>query len=100
MNAIVHDLLEVALDALPHRYPGPGGVAGVLHEGRVVAARAWGYADLAARRPMTTTTRLPICSISKQFTCGVLLDRFGELAVLDSRVAGFLPDFEGPPARR
>ncbi len=93
MNAIHDTKLAAALDALPQRFPGPGGVAGVVKDGAVVAARAWGYADLAARRPMTPTTRLPICSISKQFTCGVLLDRIGDPARLDGRVAEFLPQY-------
>ena len=38
---------------------------------------------------------MPICSISKQFTCGVLLDLVGDPAVLDERVAAFLPRFTG-----
>ena len=55
------------------REQGPGGVAGVVHEGRVVAARAWGHADVETALPMARTLRLPICSISKQFTCAALL---------------------------
>ncbi|WP_102107563.1 D-aminopeptidase [Oceaniglobus roseus] len=91
--------LRDALDALHQRFAGPGGVAGVVHEGRIVAARAWGHADLTARRPMTAATRLPICSITKQFTCGVLLSRLGEPEGFDHRVRAFLPDFEGPLPR-
>ncbi|MCE6950809.1 D-aminopeptidase [Cereibacter sphaeroides] len=90
------DALNRALDALPQRFRGPGGVAGVVWRGEVVAARAWGYADLTARRPMEAATRLPICSISKQFTCAVLLDAVGDPARLDARVAEFLPAFDGP----
>lgn len=87
--------LERALDGLPDRLRGPGGVAGVVHEGRVIARRAWGYADLAARLPMTAGTRLPICSISKQFTCAVLLDQIADPTTLDGAVAQFLPQFQG-----
>lgn len=90
------DALDRALDALPNLFRGPGGVAGVVKDGQVVASRAWGYADLTRRRPMETGTRLPICSISKQFTCGVLLDTLGDTAAYDARVAEFLPQFEGP----
>lgn len=85
--------LELAFDALPRLYPGPGGMAGVVSDGQVVAARAWGYADLARHRPMETGTRLPICSISKQFTCGVLVSLFSQFDRLDSGVARFLPRF-------
>jgi D-aminopeptidase len=87
--------LESALDALPKRHPGPGGVAGVVRDGEVVAARAWGYADLDTAAPLTRTTRLPICSISKQFTCQVLLATVGDPARLDGRVREFLPGFTG-----
>jgi D-aminopeptidase len=88
--------LETALDALPKRYPGPGGVAEMVADGEVVAARAWGYANLDTAAPMTRATRLPICSISKQFTCQVLLATVGEPARLDGRVRDFLPNFTGP----
>ncbi len=87
--------LTAALDALPKRYPGPGGVAGVVGDGKVVAARAWGHANLETAQPMAETTRLPICSISKQFTCQVLLAVAGDPARLDDRVAAYLPQFTG-----
>lgn len=87
--------LTAALDALPKRYPGPGGVAGVVSDGKVVAARAWGHANLETAQPMTEATRLPICSISKQFTCQVLLAVAGDPARLDDRVAAYLPQFTG-----
>jgi D-aminopeptidase len=86
--------LELALDALPRLYPGPGGTAGVVSEGRIIAAKAWGYADLARHRPMETGTRLPICSITKQFTCGVLISLFADPDRLDAGVARLLPRFK------
>lgn len=91
--------IEAALEALPVRFAGPGGVAGVMHEGRVVARRAWGFADLDAHRPMTPRTRLPICSVSKQFTCAAMLAVCGEPEALDARLAARLPNFEGPLPR-
>ncbi len=92
--------LNRALDALPEKFKGPGGVAGVVANGEVLARQAWGYADMASGRAMTTATRLPICSISKQFTCGVLLDLVGDPARLDGRVADFLPRLKAanPPS--
>ena len=85
--------LERALNLLPLRFRGPGGVAGVVKDGKVVARRAWGFADMYRRLPMTVETRLPICSISKQFTCALLLDRFGDPATLDGMVRDFLPRY-------
>ncbi len=87
--------LKRALEGLPEKFKGPGGVAGVVANGKVLARQAWGYADMARGQTMTTATRLPICSISKQFTCGVLLDLVGDPARLDGRVADFLPRLEG-----
>lgn len=88
--------LERALDLLPDQYRGPAGVAGVLHEGRVIARRAWGYADMAARLPMTAARRMPVCSISKQMTCALLLDLFDDPETLAPLLPGLLPRFGGP----
>lgn len=88
--------LDAALDALPDVFPGPGGVAGVVKDGAPVAMRAWGHADRDNHQTMTTATRLPICSISKQFTCGVLLSVLDDPSDLDGGVAGLLPNFTGP----
>lgn len=87
--------LDQILDALPNMYRGPGGVAGVVKDGKIIATRAWGYADLASHRKMTKGTRLPICSISKQFTCAVLLHTFDDFAPLNARLPDLLPNFKG-----
>lgn len=87
--------LDAALDALPKHHPGPGGVAGVVKDGEVVATRAWGYANLDAAAPLTRRTRLPICSISKQFTCQVLLATIADPSDLDAKIRNFLPNFTG-----
>ncbi len=85
--------LEGALARLVAR--APAGAVGVLHAGETVLEHAWGFADRAARLEMTPGTLLPICSISKQFTCGVLLDLVGDPGALDDRVAQMLPRLEG-----
>ena len=90
------EALNAALDLLPDRFRGPGGVAGVVHEGRVIARRAWGHADVAARLPMTATRRMPICSISKQMTCALLLDQCGSPEALDPLLPDLLPELQGP----
>ena len=61
------------LSAAPHLQRGPGGVAAVLQNGKLTAKRAWGYADLDRRIPMTTAMVFPICSISKQMVCMVMV---------------------------
>ncbi|MCW0000739.1 D-aminopeptidase [Pararhizobium sp. YC-54] len=88
--------LEAEMDTLPARFQGPGGVAAVISRGQLVARRAWGFSDLDEQRPMTPDTRLPICSISKQFTCAAVLAVCQQPEVLDERLAAHLPSFEGP----
>lgn len=87
--------LDQALQSLPSRYSGPGGVAGVVKDGKIIRKMEWGYADLAARRPMTSATLLPICSITKQFTCAVLLNLVDDTALLDDRIGQYLPNLTG-----
>lgn len=91
--------LQAAFDALPAAYAGPGGVAGILIDGEIFAMNSWGYADLDARRPMTEATRLPICSITKQFTCMALLAELPDPEILSGRLAEALPLWEGPLPR-
>ncbi|WP_151719497.1 D-aminopeptidase [Gemmobacter serpentinus] len=87
--------IEQVFARLPQHYPGPGGVAGVMVDGRIVARAAWGYADLDSRDPMTAETRLPICSISKQFTCAAMLAACPDLSVLEPGIRAALPNFTG-----
>lgn len=95
MNTLDLPALERAVLALPQQYRGPGGVVGVVRDGEVILKHVWGYADLTARKPMTAGTLLPICSISKQFTCAVLLDTVGDPAKLDGALDAYLPLIEG-----
>ena len=96
MSAILDRLVE----ALPHRYPGPGGAIAVLRDGEVVARHAWGFANAELRIPFTPGTLVRLCSVTKQFTCGLVLDGFADPSVLDGDVRGRLPllDVAAPTA--
>lgn len=96
MREIDLPALTRALDLLPDRHRGPAGVAGVVRDGEVIARRAWGFADVARRVPMTAARRLQICSISKQMTCALLLDLFDDPEVLARLLPELLPRFRGP----
>ncbi|RID90129.1 D-aminopeptidase [Gemmobacter lutimaris] len=96
MTGIDMRALDRALDLLPGQYRGPAGVAGVVKDGQVIARRAWGYADMVTRLPMTAARRMPICSISKQMTCALLLDLFDDPEELAPLLPDLLPRFEGP----
>ena len=95
------DALDRAIEALPRRYPGPGGACAVLRDGEVVAKHAWGWANAERRIPFTPQTLFRMCSVTKQFTCATLLDAFPDPAMLDGDVRARLPLLEGqaPGAR-
>ncbi len=87
--------LDRGLDALPRTYPGPGGAVAVLREGEVLVRHAWGWANAERRIAFTPQTLFRICSITKQFTCGLVLDAFPDPSMLDADVRARLPLLEG-----
>ncbi len=89
--------LETAIAGLPRRYPGPGGACAVIKDGVVIARHAWGWADAERRVRFTPYSLFRICSITKQFTCGLVLDTVGDPAELDADVARQLPGLTEPP---
>lgn len=66
----VQDILNI----IPLHYRGPGGALAILRDGELIGQRVWGFADLNERTPLTAQTQMPICSITKQFVCALLLD--------------------------
>jgi D-alanyl-D-alanine carboxypeptidase len=71
----------------------PSASVAVVENGRVVYAKAFGSADLAAARAAGVETRYAVGSISKQFTAAaiLLLQEQGRLS-LDDRVSKYFPD--------
>lgn len=63
------DNVNDILNSLPHLRRGTGGVAAIVKDGKVLGKKAWGYADLDLRIPMSEKIVFPICSISKQMVC-------------------------------
>ncbi len=65
----------------------------VVKDGKLVYAKAFGKADLAAGRDADVHTRYAVGSISKQFTAAalLLLEEQGKLS-LDDRVSKYFPD--------
>jgi D-aminopeptidase len=88
--------LEAAVKSLPSAFPGPGGAIAVLREGDVLVRHAWGFANAERRIEFTPKTLFRMCSITKQFTCGVVLSAFPDPTVLDADVKAFLPALEQP----
>jgi len=88
------DRLDRALERLPCAYPGPGGAVAVLREGEVLARHAWGWANAERRIPFTPHSLFRVCSITKQFTCSLVLESFPDPSVLDGDVRARLPRLE------
>lgn len=64
------------VDALLREYDGdgPGASLLVIEEGRAVVRKAYGLADVNARRPATPATNYRLASITKQFTAAAILE--------------------------
>lgn len=88
--------LDRVLKALPQTYAGPGGAVAVLKDGKTIVRHAWGWANAERRIPFTPQTLFRICSITKQFTCGLVLDAFPDPAELDADVKTRLPQLKDP----
>jgi D-aminopeptidase len=80
---------------LPRAYPGPGGAIAVLKDGEVLLRHAWGFANAERRIPFTPRSLFRMCSVTKQFTCALLLDLLHDPATLDVALRARLPLLEG-----
>ena len=94
MKSIDTAALQRAIEELPRRFPGPGGVVAVVKEGVPIERHAWGFANLETHQPFTNTTQMPICSITKQFTCATLLSVTADPSDLDPLIWALLPRLE------
>ena len=98
------DWLEPALDYIPQwleyqmrESEQPGCVIAIVRRGQVVLERAFGYADLDGRVPLTPRHRFRVASHSKSFTAaGIMkLREQGKLGLDDragQHVKGLHPD--------
>jgi CubicO group peptidase (beta-lactamase class C family) len=98
------DWLAPALDYVPQwleyqmrESEQPGCVIAIVHKGRVVLERAFGYADMVDRVPLTARHRFRVASHSKSFTAaGIMKLREESRLGLDDRVGkhveGLHPD--------
>lgn len=65
----------VEIDRLLSAYQGenPGASLLIVKDGKVLLQRAYGYADLKSKEPVTAATNFRLASVSKQFTAACIL---------------------------
>jgi CubicO group peptidase (beta-lactamase class C family) len=88
------DWLKATLDYIPQwlgyqirESEQPGCVIAIVHKGRIVLERAFGYADIIHRTPLTPRHRFRVASHSKSFTAaGIMKLREEGRLGLDDRV--------------
>jgi D-aminopeptidase len=97
MTALDSARLDRAVASLPRNYAGPGGAVAAVREGEVLVRHSWGWANAEQRIAFTPNTLFRMCSITKQFTCGVVLDAFPDPSLLDGDVRARLPALQQPP---
>lgn len=75
-------------------YPGISVAVGSVAKG-VIAAQAYGYANVAARTPMTPDTPLHVASVSKSITAVAVMQlvQSGRVS-LDAPVSTYVPEFK------
>src|SRR5690348_2787724 len=91
--------LDRIVETLPRAYPGPGGAIAALRNGETLLRHTWGWANAERRIPFTPRTLFRMCSITKQFTCAVVLDAFPDPSVLDNDISARLPLLQQAPPR-
>ncbi len=71
----------------------PGGVIGIMQNGKTIYSKAFGLASLEYQIPITTNTIFNIGSVSKQFTAmGIVLLQERGLLSIDEDIRKYLPD--------
>jgi D-alanyl-D-alanine carboxypeptidase len=76
----------------------PGVVVGVVHDQQLIWAQGFGFADVAAKRPMTPATKFRMASHSKLFTATSIMQLREQGKVrLDDPVEKHLPWFRMAP---
>ena len=85
--------IDTWLESEVQRLDYPSLVVGIVKDGNPVYSRAFGYADIDARRKATVQTQYHVASVTKVFTAtlAVMLHEEGVID-LDDPVTKYLPD--------
>ncbi len=91
------DVMTQKLEALFHDYDRadcPGACVMVIQNGKILAAKGYGLADLETKTPCATNTNFRLASVTKQFTAmAVMILAERKKLSLDERLTDFFPEF-------
>lgn len=74
----------------------PGMAAALIRDGRIEYRKVFGFADLEARKPITTDTQFLLASLTKQFTAmAIMILAERHMLQFDDTLAKFCPEFPG-----
>jgi CubicO group peptidase (beta-lactamase class C family) len=94
----IKDSIEIKIDTLIARMglssETPGGVVGVIKDGKIIFEKAYGLANFETKEPNKTSTLFNLGSVSKQFTAAaiLLLAKEKKLSLKDD-IRKYLTDF-------
>lgn len=94
----IKDSIEIKIDTMIAQMglssETPGGVVGIIKDGKIIFKKAYGLANFETKEPNTTSTLFNVGSVSKQFTAAaiLLLAKEKKLSLKDD-IRKYLPDF-------
>ncbi len=94
----INDSIEIKIDTMISQMglssETPGGVVGVIKNGKIVFIKAYGLANFDTKEPNKTSTLFNLASVSKQFTAAAILILANEKKLsLKDDIRKYLPDF-------
>jgi CubicO group peptidase (beta-lactamase class C family) len=94
----IADSIEIKIDTMISQMglssETPGGVVGVIKNGRIIFIKAYGLANFETKEPNKTSTLFNLASVSKQFTAAAILMLAKEKKLsLKDDIRKYLPDF-------
>ena len=97
-SRVIKDSIEIKIDTMIAQMglsaKTPGGVVGIIKNGKLIFKKAYGLANLETGEPIKTSTLFNLASVSKQFTAAaiLILAKENKLSLKDD-IRKYLPDF-------
>jgi CubicO group peptidase (beta-lactamase class C family) len=97
-SELIKDSAEIKIDTMIAHMglsaKTPGGVVGVIRDGKFIFLKAYGLANFDTKEPNKTSTLFNLASVSKQYTAAaiLLLSQENKLSLKDD-IRKYLPDF-------